>query len=196
MEVLRQISRMIDLVNGRIGQAVAWLTLAIVGLGAISAIGRYLAKWIKLDMTSNDTLNLNTLIELQWQLFAVIFLLGASYTLRENGHVRVDVLYDRLTARQRVLVNLIGHALLLLPFCIFMMWISFPWAIQAWRIWENSPDPGGLPLYPIKTVLPVAFVFLFLQGVSEIIKQVEALNAPEPTAGGPSAEKPEPEEGL
>lgn len=184
MEVLRQVSRVIDLINTKIGQAVAWLTLVIVILGAYNAIARYLAKWIKVDLSSNG------FIELQWYLFAVILLLGASYTLQHNGHVRVDVIYDRITARQRAWINLIGNVLLLMPFCIFMIWASWPMVSKSWSILEMSSDPDGLPRYPIKTVLPVAFGLLLLQGISHSIKLVDELLTGTPAL---TAEDDEPE---
>jgi len=169
MEVLRRITGIIDAINERIGQGVAWLTLVIVFVGAYNAIFRFLARWIKVDLSSNG------LIELQWYLFSVIFLLGASYTLQHNGHVRVDVLYDRLTPRQRCWINVIGNTIFLVPFCIFMLWACWPMVMHSWKGLEMSPDPGGLPRYIIKSVLPIAFVLLMLQGICQILKGIDEL---------------------
>lgn len=166
MEILRKITGVIDAISEQTGRAVAWLTLVVVLVAAFNAVARYLARFIQIDLSSN------AFIELQWYLFAVIFLLGAAYTLKHNAHVRVDVLYDRFSARTRAWINLVGHILFLIPFCVFMIWITTPYVLNSWRELEGSADPGGLPRYPIKTVLPIAFVLLLLQAVSEVLKQV------------------------
>ncbi len=174
MGVLRQISRQIDAISQKIGGAMAWLTLVVVAIGALNAVLRYVGKGLHVNLSSN------AMIEAQWYLFAVIFLLGAAYTLQQNSHVRVDVLYDRMSPRTQALINLIGHLVFLIPFCIFMLWVVWPKVMSSWRELEQSPDAGGLPRYPIKTVMPVAFVLLMLQGVSEVIKNVLKLRGDEP----------------
>ncbi|MEM1295157.1 MAG: TRAP transporter small permease subunit [Verrucomicrobiota bacterium] len=169
MGILQSISNFIDRLSQKIGLGMAWLTLVVVIIGAVNAVLRYIGKTFQVEISSN------ALIELQWYLFATIFLLGAAYTLQQNAHVRVDVLYDRLSARKRQWVNLVGHLVFLIPFCVFMLWVCWPKVMTSWRELEQSPDPNGLPRYPIISMLPVAFVLLMLQGISEVIKNVLGL---------------------
>ncbi len=164
-----RIARGIDRFSTRTGQFVYWLTLVMVLLGSFNAIVRYLDKYTGLGLSSN------TYIELQWYLFGLVFLLGAAYTLRHNAHVRVDVFYGRLSPRGKAWINIAGTLAFLLPFCIAMVVVSWPAVRNSWVIFEGSPDPGGLPRYPIKTVIPVAFVLLALQGVSMLIKSLSVV---------------------
>lgn len=164
----------IDRLNEAVGRFVYWLTLAMVLVGAYNAIARYTDRYTGLGLSSN------TYIELQWYLFSLVFLLGAAYTLRHNAHVRVDVLYGRLSARGKAWINLLGTVLFLVPFCILMLVTTWPAVRNSWAVWEQSPDPGGLPRYPIKTVIPIAFALLLLQGVSMGIKQVAVLRGHTP----------------
>ena len=151
------------------GRIVYWLTLAMVLVGAYNAVVRYLDRWTGLGLSSN------TYIELQWYLFSLVFLLGAAYTLEQNAHVRVDVLYSRLSRRGRAWINVLGTVLFLIPFCLVMLWTSWPMLLDTWGVTtgrlEVSPDPGGLPRYPIKTMIPLAFVLLLVQGTSLLIRQ-------------------------
>lgn len=164
-----RIARSIDRVNEHIGRGVYWLTLVMVLVGAYNAIVRYLDRYTGLGLSSN------TYIELQWYLFSVLFMLGAAYTLKHNAHVRVDVLFSRLSSKGQAWINLLGTVLFLLPFCALMLWVSWPTVRNSWAILEQSPDPGGLPRYPIKTMIPIAFILLFVQGLSMLIKQVAIL---------------------
>ena len=172
MRTLLRIAHRIDQTNEWIGRAVYWLTLVMVGVGAYNALVRYLDRFTGLGLSSN------TYIELQWYMYSLIFLLGAAYTLKHDAHVRVDVLLVRLTPRGRAWVNLAGTLLFLLPFCFFVIRMSWPTVYNSWAVWEVSPDPGGLPRYPIKTVIPIAFALLFLQGISLAIKQIAFLRDP------------------
>lgn len=151
------------------GRLVYGLTLLMVLVGAFNAIVRYLDRFTGIGLSSN------TYIELQWYMFSMVFLLGAAYTLKHNAHVRVDVLYARLSPRGRAWVNLLGTVLLLLPFCVLVLWTSWPTVMNSWAVREVSPDPGGLPRYPIKTVILVCFVLLLLQSISLAIKGYAAL---------------------
>ncbi|MCZ6597722.1 MAG: TRAP transporter small permease subunit [Planctomycetota bacterium] len=169
MQGLLGISRAIDRLNGWLGRLVAWLSLAMVLVTAFNAVARYLGRFLGRDLSSN------TYIELQWYLFSLIFLLGAAYTLRRDEHVRVDVLYSALSRKSRAWIDLIGSLAFLLPFCLLVLWVSWPYVANSWALREGSPDPGGLARYPIKTAIPVCFVLLFLQGVSEAIKRVAIL---------------------
>lgn len=160
------------------GRVVRWLTLAMVLIGAFNAVVRYLDRYTGLGISSN------LYLELQWYLFSLVFLLGAAYTLQQDRHVRVDVLFGRLSARGQAWINLLGTVLFLLPFCGLMLWATFPFVVNSWELLEQSPDPGGLPRYPIKTVIPLAFVLLAVQGVSLLIRQVAVLRGALPEAGG------------
>ncbi|HEX2168590.1 MAG TPA: TRAP transporter small permease subunit [Longimicrobiales bacterium] len=163
---LLRISAAIDRVTGFVGRAAAWLTLIMVLVGAFNAIARYLGRYIGINLSSN------VYLELQWYLFSLVFLLGAAWVLREGAHVRVDVLYARVSTRAQSLINIIGTLLLLVPFSAFVLWVSAPIVSASWRIREGSPDPGGLPRYPLKALILVCFALLLLQAVSELIREV------------------------
>lgn len=169
MHVWLRIAYTIDRTNEWIGRGIFWLTLFMVLIGAYNAIVRYLDRYTGLGLSSN------TYIELQWYLYSLVFLLGAAYTLKHNAHVRVDVLFTRLSSRGRAWINLLGTLLFLIPFCIFVLLTSWPSVSNSWAVLEMSPDPGGLPRYPIKTAIPAAFLLLLLQGVSLAVKQVALL---------------------
>jgi len=114
--------------------------------------------------------------ELTWHFFALIFLLGSAYTLKCNGHVRVDILYDRMSERGRALVNILSVFLLLIPFCIMIIWFSWDWVIQAFLMAEKSSDPGGLPArWILKGALPLGFAMLLIQGLAETVKDFRVL---------------------
>jgi len=137
------------------GRAVSWLTAAMVGLLFVIVVLRYVFDlgWIALQES------------VTWAHVAVL-LLAAAWTLGEDAHVRVDVFYRRAQARTRALVDLVGTFLLLLPVSVFLLWQSVPYAARSWRIFESSPEPGGLPgFFLLKTVIPLAAVMLILQGV-------------------------------
>lgn len=164
----------VDGLNEWIGRGVEWLALAMVLIGAYNALARYATRFTDLALASN------ALFELQWYLFSLIFLLGAAYGLNHDVHVRVDVLYGRLSVRGKAVVDLLGSVLFLLPFCVLMLWVSFPAVRNSWVIREVSPDPGGLPRYPIKALILVSFGLLLLQGLSQIMKQVVILRTGRP----------------
>lgn len=116
--------------------------------------------------------------ELEWHLFAVLFLLGAAYTLKHDGHVRVDVIYQgrRMNDRRRAWVNLLGTVFFLFPFCLLIIVSSWPFVERAYLIAEGSPDPGGLPYrFLLKAVIPLGFTLLILQGVATILQSIELL---------------------
>lgn len=161
-----RVSSAIDRVTGAVGRAAAWLALVMVSVGAFNAVARYLGRYVGINLSSNAYL------ELQWYLFSMLFLLGGAWVLRENAHVRVDVLYSRLTARGQSVINIIGTVLMLVPFSVFVLWVSGPIVRNSWSIREGSPDPGGLPRYPLKALILVCFALLLLQAVSELIKEV------------------------
>jgi TRAP-type mannitol/chloroaromatic compound transport system permease small subunit len=164
----------IDRMNVAIGRACAWLALAMVLVGAYNAVARYLGRWTGTNLSSNAYL------ELQWYMFSLLFLLGAAYTFAADAHVRVDVIFGRLSARARAWVDLLGTLLFLLPFCLVGLLVSWPSVRNSWQVREVSPDPGGLPRYPLKAVILVAFALLFLQGISHAIKQLGVLRGVTP----------------
>lgn len=159
MNTLFAFSRLIDQLNERIGRIVMWGVL----VATLVASGNALAKHF-LGQGSNAWL------EAQWYLFGALFLLGAGYTLKHNGHVRIDIFHQRLSAKGQAWIDLLGGLLFLLPFAGLLAWLSWPLLAESWRIREMSPDDGGLLRWPVKLLLPLGFALLFLQGVSEIIK--------------------------
>ncbi len=148
-----------------------WSVLLMLGLGFWNVLGRYLGVAIGHNLSSNG------LIEAQWYLFDCVFLLGMGWTLQCQGHVRVDVLQGRWGPRRRAKLELLGIFFLLLPFAIGVMAISIEPAFHSWRIAEVSPDPDGLPRYWIKTLIPVGFFFLAIQGVAEAIRTWLTVNS-------------------
>ena len=154
-----------DRISGWVGSGISWLTLFLVLVTVY-------------DVTLRHGFNAGSIKaqELEWHLFALIFLLGASYTLREKGHVRVDVIYSRLGPRAQALIDVAGCVLFLLPFSVFAIWASIPYIEKSYEVLESSPELGGLPYrYLIRSAVPVGFGLLILQGVSELIKSLRVL---------------------
>ena len=178
MPFLERFSAAVDGLNDRIGSTIRWLALVMVLVGAFNAIARYMTRYTGFALSSNAYL------DLQWYFFSLIFLLGAAYGLNHDVHVRVDVLYSRLSEKTRAAIDLAGTVLFLLPFSLLMLWVSWPPVRNSWAIREASPDPGGLPRYPIKAVILISFALLVLQGLSQVAKQVAVLR------GGGSNEHP------
>lgn len=166
---LLRIANAIDRFSERFGRMLYWLTLAMVVVGSFNAIVRYLDRYTGFGLSSN------TYLELQWYLFSLVFLLGAAYTLKHDAHVRVDILFSRLGERGQAIVNLAGVILFLIPFCVLMIIVAWPAVYNSWSVLEMSPDPGGLPRYPIKTVIPIAFLLILAQGISMGIHQIDIL---------------------
>jgi TRAP-type mannitol/chloroaromatic compound transport system permease small subunit len=174
MPLLRRLSGLIDALNDRIGATIRWLALIMVLVGAFNAVARYLTRYTGVALSSNAYL------DLQWYFFSLIFLLGAAYGLNHDVHVRVDVLYERLGRKARAWIDLAGTALFLVPFSLLMLWVSWPAVRNSWSVREVSPDPGGLPRYPIKAVILVGFALLVLQAFSQAVKQVEVIRGEPP----------------
>lgn len=169
MPALLRLTRWIDRLNEGVGRLAGWVTLAMVLVGAYNAVARYAGRWAGTRLTSN------ALIELQWYGFALVFLLGAGWALRHGAHVRVDVLYGRLSARAQTWTDLLGGVLLLVPFVALVLWVSWAPVAQSWALGEVSPDPGGLPRWPIKAVVLAGFALLLLQGLAEIARAAARL---------------------
>jgi len=172
--------RVVDGLTERVGRAVSWLVMAMVLIGAYNAVARHLGRSIGVNLSSNAYL------EAQWYLFSLVFLLGAAYTFKHDDHVRVDVLYGRLSPRGRLWIDLIGTMVFLLPFSLFTLWVSWPSVRNSWTVLEGSSDPGGLPRYPIKSVILVAFALLALQGAAEVVRGIARLRGDEGASGDSS----------
>ncbi len=173
---LLALSRGIDRMNTLIGRSVAWLILVAVLVSAINAIIRKVF-----------SISSNAWLELQWYLYGAAFLLGAAYTLLENEHIRIDVIYGMWSRRVQHWIDLIGHVLFLMPFVSLVLYLVWPWFWRSVRLQEISMNAGGLTLWPAKLMLLLGFGFLFLQGVSEIIKKIAVMRGIIPDLQDPSA---------
>lgn len=174
MRALLAISRAIDAVNTYLGRAVSWLIVLAITVSTVNAIIRKL-----LNQSSNAWL------ELQWYLFAAVFLLCASWTLISNEHIRIDIINNTFSKRVRNWIDMIGHVFALVPFCIVMIWTSIPFFLASYRLGERSFSAGGLPQWPAKMLIPVAFTILLVQAFSEIIKRAAIMKGviPDPYDG-------------
>lgn len=176
MDTLKRISELIDALNERVGRFVSWITALLVLVVFGDVVMRYLLN-ISFVFTQ----------ELEWHLFGFIFLVGAGYTLLNDGHVRVDIIYQRLGAKGQAWINLLGCMLFLFPGVILIFYTSLDFVASSFAVLEGSPDPGGIPLrFIIKSCIPAGMVLLFLQGVSLVIHSLRIImGLDEPsTAGG------------
>lgn len=164
MKALLALSRAIDWLNEQIGYVANWLVLWAALISAGNAASRYL-----FSESSNGWL------EIQWYMFAGMVLLGAPYALKMNEHVRVDLFYGLASERTRIWIDIVGGLLFLLPICVILIYFTWPWFVESWRLNEASSNAGGLIRWPVKLLLPVGFFLMALQGVSEIIKRIAAL---------------------
>lgn len=171
--------RVADRLSAAIGWVSARLVIAMVAVGAVGAVLRYLARPLGIAPA------LNALADLQWMLFSAVFLLGAAWALSTDSHVRVDVLYGRLSARRRALVDLVGTVGLLLPFCALLLWATWPAVVESVAIREGALDPGGLPRWPVRLLVPLGVGLLGLQGVAQAVRAAHALRPP----NGPRADR-------
>lgn len=165
--LLRRLAARLSLPGKLAGMLVTWLVPLLVLVIAWDVGARYLFNQGSVMLQ-----------ELEWHLFAAIFLLGSAWTLHQDEHVRVDMVYrsERLGERHRALINLLGCLLFLLPFCLLIVVHSWDFVAVAWRIEEGSPDPGGLPArWIIKAVLPVGFVLLLLEGLAMALRNLAFL---------------------
>jgi TRAP-type mannitol/chloroaromatic compound transport system permease small subunit len=161
---LLKLSRAIDWVNDRFGEIATWLVLWACLISAGNAASRYV-----LSASSNAWL------EVQWYMFAGMVLLGGPHTLKVNEHVRVDLFYASASERTRIWIDIVCGVLFLFPICVILVYFTWPWFVDSWRINESSSNAGGLTRWPVKLLLPVGFALMALQGISELIKRVEAL---------------------
>lgn len=164
MQGLLSLASGIDRLTRAFGALAAVLVAVACLVSALNALSRYM-----FDLSSN------AFLEIQWQMFAGIFLLGSAHVLRLNEHVRVDLIYGGLSARKKLWVDVFGFVAFFFPLCVIMLEMSFPWAWSSFVAGERSANAGGLPVWPVKALLPLGFSLLFLQGIAEFIRRVAAL---------------------
>lgn len=164
MAALLRFSTAVDRLNAGFGWIANWLVLLSCLISAGNAVSRYL-----FHASSNAWL------EIQWYMFAAMFQLGASYTLSRNEHVRVDLIYGSVSTRAQIWIDLLGGIFFLLPATVIIGWLSWPVFYNSWLGNEVSTNAGGLLRWPVKILLPLGFFLLTLQGLSEIIKRIAAL---------------------
>jgi TRAP-type mannitol/chloroaromatic compound transport system permease small subunit len=173
VRALLKLSGVIDAINTQIGKWVAWAILAAVVVSAVNATVRK-----AFDMSSNSWL------ELQWVLFSAVFLLCASWTLRDNEHIRIDIVNNQLPRALRNTIEIIGHTFFLLPLTIIIIITGIPFFTGSFAINEQSTNAGGLPQWPAKALIPLGFALLFAQAISELIKRIAIIRGlvPDPHA--------------
>jgi TRAP-type mannitol/chloroaromatic compound transport system permease small subunit len=173
VQSLLKVSRAIDAFTRWTGKRLAWLILVAVIVSALNAIVRK-----AFDTSSNSWL------ELQWVLFSMVFLLCSPWTLLDNEHIRIDIINNLLPNRVRDIIDLVGHAFFLLPLTIVMMITGVPFFMRSFEINEQSGNAGGLPQWPAKSLIMLGFAFLFVQGISELIKRIAVMRGiiPDPHA--------------
>jgi TRAP-type mannitol/chloroaromatic compound transport system permease small subunit len=157
-------ARLMDAFSERLGKLVSWLILAAVLVSTLNALTRY-------------TFNVgsNAFLELQWYLFAAVFLLGSAWTLKRNEHIRIDVVVGRFSPKVHAWIDIFGTLFFLLPLCAIVLYDGVPFALDSFRSGEVSTNAGGLIVWPAKVLLPLGFLFLMLQGSSELIKRIAYL---------------------
>ncbi|HXH01866.1 MAG TPA: TRAP transporter small permease subunit [Candidatus Competibacteraceae bacterium] len=165
MESLLRLSRLIDAVNERVGRSIYWLVLIAVLISAGNAVVRKTFNWSS-----------NALLEIQWYLFATVFLLGAGYTLFKNEHVRIDVISGHLSHKAQLWIDLIGTVFFLTPLCLLILYYGWPYFMNSFISQEWSSNPGGLIIWPVKIMIPAGFFLLLLQALSQLIKIIGGLS--------------------
>jgi TRAP-type mannitol/chloroaromatic compound transport system permease small subunit len=182
VKLLLRLSGLIDALNEHVGKLAYWLVLVAVLVSTGNAIVRY-----SINMSSNSWL------EIQWYLFSAVFLFCSGYTLLHNQHVRIDVISGRMSKRVQTWIDILGTIFFLLPMATAIMWMSWPVFVDAFRHDEISTNAGGLVVWPARLMVPVGFLLLVLQGLSELIKRIAFLQGliPDPSDKdeGPSAEE-------
>lgn len=169
---MRVVAGFIDSLNEWVGRSVSWLALVIVLVQFLIVVGRYVfgigSIWMQ---------------ELITYMFGFLFMLGAAYTLRHDGHVRVDIFYREASPRTKALVNLLGSLVFLIPICALIFWIAWPYVLQSWSIWEGSQESSGIPARYLQKSAILAFsVLMALQGLSMAIRSVLVLQGDETAA--------------
>ena len=185
LKMLLPVTRVVDAINTWIGKRLAWLILAAVVVSAVNATVR------KIFDTSS-----NAWLELQWVLFSIVFLLCSPWTLLANEHIRIDIVNNMLPKQVRNIIDVVGHAFFLLPLTIIMVLTGIPFFYRSVEINEQSGNAGGLPQWPSKALIMIAFAMLFIQGISELVKRIAVMRdlIPDPHASQRSSLEIEAEE--
>jgi len=172
MKLLLRISRRIDAMTEGVGRVIYWLVLIAVLVSSVNASVRK-----AFDMSSN------AFLELQWYLFSAVFLLGAGYALLKQEHVRIDVIYGKFPKRVQIWIDILGTIFFLMPMALLILWHSWPIFVNALLSNEQSSSAGGLPVWPVRLLLPAGFALLIVQAVSELIKRFAYLKGliPDPS---------------
>ena len=172
MTPLLKLSRLIDAINETVGKLTMWLVLAAVLISALNAA-----------MRKAFSISSNGFLEIQWYLFAAVFLLAAGYTMKRQEHVKIDVISSRFSKTTQVWIDIVGIVCFLFPFVFTVISLSMPLVIKAWNTGEMSSNAGGLIRWPVFALLPLGFGLLGLQGLSELIKRLAFLQGlvPDPT---------------
>lgn len=169
--------RSVDALSEKVGGVAPYLVIIVVTIGFSNVVLRYLGRFLETRLVSNYW------IEAQWYLYSLVFLLGFAYILKRQINVRVDFWWADLPLKKKVLIDFVGHIIALIPFALLALWVSWSWVGSSfvaqqgslttwriWEIWENSPDPSGLPRSPIKLMLLIGFLLLLLQAFAEMVK--------------------------
>lgn len=157
--------RIIDRINDWVGEKISWLTLGLVVVFCLDVVCRYLFNF-----------SANWILDIEWHFFSLIFLLGSGYTLLHDKHVRVDVYYARFAIKKKATINIIGHIVFLIPWCLLLIYTGYNYTMNSWYMREGSAEPGGLPArYLIKSMIVLGFFLLLIQGVSQIFKDIKTL---------------------
>jgi TRAP-type mannitol/chloroaromatic compound transport system permease small subunit len=182
MELLLTLSRRIDAMSDYISKKVMWLVLVLTLVSTFNALMRYTINYSS-----------NAWLEVQWYLFSAVFMLMAGYTLLKNAHIRIDVLASHLPHKVQAWIDVVCFFLFLTPMVLGILWLALPLVQESFLRNEYSPSPGGLLRWPVKALLPLGLLLLFIQGLSELIKKLAFLSGhlPDPyaTDEGPSAEE-------
>ena len=164
MGALLGFSRTVDAFNELVGKLIRWLVLATVVISAGNAILR-----------KAFNIGSNAYLEVQWYLFAAVFMLGAGYAFLRNAHVRIDFISSKLSKRTNAIIDILGIIVFVIPLCLILIVLSWPFFVNAWNTGEMSSNAGGLVLWPARLVVLIGFALLFLQGVSELIKRIAVI---------------------
>lgn len=165
MDALLAAARGIDALTQRIGKIVAWFVLAAVLVSAGNAVVRY-----TLPQFAS-----NAFLELQWYLYSLVFMFGAAWALKDNDHVRIDIVSSRLSRKTREIIDIFGHLFFLLPFVALHVYFGWSYFTRSYAVNEVSTNAGGLLLWPAKAIIVAGFLLLGLQGLSELIKRIGLL---------------------
>jgi TRAP-type mannitol/chloroaromatic compound transport system permease small subunit len=176
--------RFADRLSEWMGKISQYVVIVTVVVGFVNVVLRYTGQLAGVRLTNNG------LIEAQWYLYSLIFLFGFGYILKHQVNVRVDFWFANQPRRRKAWIDIIGHSISLIPFCLIAIWVSVPQVRTSWQLNEQSPDPSGLPRAPIKTMIIVAFVLLLAQAVAEMVKLISVLRGLDEQVGIEESDTP------